>query len=265
MERSPDLFARLPREQQRAILGPAKLAAYEQGLIHLEDLVHRTHDRRCGTMRREASLHEAVGRQEAQRLAASIRGGGPGGGGNRRTSGGSGRGHDPEQRLLRELLTTGRQATDAEVVQILDRIATAPFSGLVRRVPAKDRGYSYQGHRLGARELSLTYHLTKRVAIEEQWSPGTTETQYVADLQTAARAASYLAVYHYGSDVAAAALAERAGIIPATRLGRQPQALILVLYSADQGRLITGYQVSSVAATTIPQEALWLRHPMTPL
>jgi hypothetical protein len=74
------------------------------------------------------------------------------------------------QRLLRELLATGRLATDAVITQILDRMATAPFNPLVRSVPTKDHGYSYLGHTLGAREPSLIYHLTKRVEIEEQWA-----------------------------------------------------------------------------------------------
>ena len=143
-------------------------------------------------------------------------------------------------------------------------MATAPFNPLVRRVPRKDRGYTYLGHRLGAREPSLIYHLTKRVVIEEQWAPGTTAAQYLDDLRAAARAAAFLAIYRYGSDVAAASLADRSAVIPAARAGPQPQQLILVVYSADNGWLITGYQVSSVAATTIPQGVLWLRQPTTP-
>jgi hypothetical protein len=94
--------------------------------------------------------------------------------------------------------------------------------------------------------------------------PGTTATQYLADLHAAARAAAFLGVYPYGSDVAAATLTNRSAVIPAVRTGLQPQHLILVVYSADNGWLITGYQVSSVAATTIPQGVLWLRQPATP-
>ncbi len=79
----------------------------------------------------------------------------------------------PTDRLIRELIGTKRAATAAEIAQIRGRMATAAFSREIRRVPRKDRGYSYQGHVLGAHADSLTYHLTKRVVIEEQWAHGT--------------------------------------------------------------------------------------------
>ncbi len=81
VERGPDVFAKLPAAEQQAILGPAKYAAYRQGLITLEDLVHRSHDPRWGTMRREASLREVLGDEEVRRLVARERGGGTIGGG----------------------------------------------------------------------------------------------------------------------------------------------------------------------------------------
>jgi len=80
VQRGPDLFAKLPAAEQREILGPARYAAYRQGLITLDDLVHRSHDPRWGTMRREASLREVLGNEEARRLVASTRAGGSGGG-----------------------------------------------------------------------------------------------------------------------------------------------------------------------------------------
>ncbi len=34
---------------------------------------------------------------------------------------------------------------------------------------------------------------------------------------------------------------------------------LLVIYSADRGILVTGYQCSSLATAAIPKEALWLK------
>lgn len=53
-------FDRLSPATQRRILGPAKLAAYQDGRIVLEDLVGRRTDSRWGSMRHERSLAEAL-------------------------------------------------------------------------------------------------------------------------------------------------------------------------------------------------------------
>lgn len=49
-----------PERTQRAILGPGKFTAWRDGRLDLEDLVTRTEDPRWGTMRREATLTEAL-------------------------------------------------------------------------------------------------------------------------------------------------------------------------------------------------------------
>jgi hypothetical protein len=41
--------------------------------------------------------------------------------------------------------------------------------------------------------------------------------------------------------------------LPFDHLGPQPEALVLVVYSANLGAIISGYQVSSLATTSIPQ------------
>lgn len=59
-EPGPDLFARLPADQQRAILGPAKFAAYQAGAIRLEDLRGFRRDPRWGRVGYERSLWEIL-------------------------------------------------------------------------------------------------------------------------------------------------------------------------------------------------------------
>lgn len=54
-------FAALSTTQQLEILGPAKLEAYQAGKIQLSDLVHRQHNPIWGSVRREASLKQALG------------------------------------------------------------------------------------------------------------------------------------------------------------------------------------------------------------
>ena len=89
-------------------------------------------------------------------------------------------------RLIRELVRTGRAATVQEIQQIIERMITVPINPERIRVPMRHRGLTYQGHSLAARDDSLIYHLTRRV-LDGQWADGTTAEQYVADLRRAIR------------------------------------------------------------------------------
>jgi hypothetical protein len=166
----------------------------------------------------------------------------------------------PVDRLIRELIRTGRQATGAEVARIVERIATAPFGGSTVRVPVKERGARYGDLVLGTRADSLTYHLVKRVAIEQQWPDGTSGEQYLADLARAIRdPRARLAVFPRRGGSIAATITPTARVIPAHRLGAEPASQLLVIYSADRGMIVTGYQFSTLDQTGVPEEAVWLR------
>lgn len=60
-------FTRQPESVKAAVLGPGKLAAWQDGRIELPDLVRRTYDPRWGSMRTEASLRAALDRAAARR------------------------------------------------------------------------------------------------------------------------------------------------------------------------------------------------------
>jgi SPP1 gp7 family putative phage head morphogenesis protein len=60
-----DRFARLAPDDQRAILGIGKYAAYQAGQLDLADLVARTRDARWGPGRRERSLSEVRAMKQA--------------------------------------------------------------------------------------------------------------------------------------------------------------------------------------------------------
>jgi SPP1 gp7 family putative phage head morphogenesis protein len=59
--KGPDLFDALPDSTKLEILGPSKFAAYKDGAIKLEDLVHVEDNAVWGTTRREASLRSILG------------------------------------------------------------------------------------------------------------------------------------------------------------------------------------------------------------
>ena len=161
-------------------------------------------------------------------------------------------------RLIRELVRNWRPVSDDEIEQVVARIADAPFSPEVVPVPVRHRRLAYAGHLLGAREPSLLLHLVRRVLVDEQWAPGTTADEYLADLHAAARdPAARVAVYYRTGQFSAAVLAPNR--LPPARCGAQPEVLMLVVYSADRGTITTGYQVSSVATVNLPATVRWLR------
>lgn len=166
----------------------------------------------------------------------------------------------PVDRLIRELIRTGRAATAAEVQQIIERLATAPFNPRQRRVRGEERGASYQGYTLGPREDALRYHLIKRVVIEKQWAEGTTEEQYLADLRRAASwVAARLVVFERRGGFLAATITPTDLVISAARRGPRSLPAVLVIYAADRGIIVSGYQFSSLETVRIPEEARWLR------
>ena len=166
----------------------------------------------------------------------------------------------PVDQLIRELIRTGRQATPEEIEQIVERMATAPFESRVRRVRPRERGTSYLGQVLGAYAKSLPYHLIKRVVMDKQWAEGTTEEQYMSDLQRAVHSPdARLVVYRRQGGAIAATLCPTDTSLPPIRRGADVLPLLLVVYSADRGIIISGYQISALDQADIPREALWLR------
>ncbi len=139
-------------------------------------------------------------------------------------------------------------------------MAAAPFSRESVRVPVDERGTRYHGHQLAARAESLSYHLVKRVVIEQQWLDGTSVAQYLEDIRRAVRHPSArLAVSERrGGHLAAIVTPTDLVVFPARR-GVKPERQLLVIYSADRGIIVTGYQFSELPETGIPSEARWLK------
>jgi len=165
----------------------------------------------------------------------------------------------PVDRLIRDLIDTRRQATMDEIEQIVDRIVSASFdTRLSAVVPVRDRGLFYQGQTLGPRAAALTYHLAKRIVGDREWAYGTTAQQYVTDLQTAvnSRDARLVLYRRRGGHLATSLATNR---VPPSRLGPQAKPRLLVVFSADRGTIITGYQTSFEVPPNIPEGALWLK------
>lgn len=170
----------------------------------------------------------------------------------------SGFSQDPVDRLIRALIRTGRDATLEEVDRIVHRMATAPPDRRALPVPRRLRGSNYLGRTLGARAEAFFRHLVERVVDEQQWSWGTTEDRYLGDLASAVLDPSArLMVYNRRGENIAAVFAEN--VVSEERKGQEALPYIFVVYSADRGKIITGYQISGLGEVSIPEGFGWLR------
>ena len=161
--------------------------------------------------------------------------------------------------LIRDLVRTERPASPEEVSRIRDLMATAPFNPNIMPVPREEQGVAYLGVTLGSRIASLTYHLVKRVVLEGQWTVGTTQAEYLADLRSAVKApSSHLGVYARRGGLVAATVTPSADAVPSHRLGLEAKPMLLVVYSADHDVIVTAYQFSSFSTISLPPEVLWL-------
>ncbi len=127
-------------------------------------------------------------------------------------------------------------------------------------VSAELVGLEFLGERLRAREDSLTAHLAARVLRDKQWREGSTKEDFSSDVRRAAlHPDAALAVYETRRTNFAGVVAPNT--VPADRRGSDAGDYIVVLYSADRGRIITVYQAKAENSTRIPERARWIRPP----
>lgn len=141
----------------------------------------------------------------------------------------------PDARIIR--IAAGAVPVSAEdVAAIRDHISAADFLS----------------------RASLAEHVTKRLR-QHQWRPPLAPGQYLDDLRAAVRAASRLGVYRRRGGSLAVVVAPRVDVLPESRAASESQRLIVVIYSADRGTIITGYQVADLAEVSLPEDVIWLQ------
>ena len=167
----------------------------------------------------------------------------------------------PADRLIHNLIAHPRSAMEQEIRLIIDRIASAPFNTDIQRVQRDERGRTYQAITLGVQADSLTLHLFRRVVEDSQWAAGTTAEAFVQSLQRAARDAhNRVALYrHWQNRDLAAVIVPTENVLTPEQMGPAAEPNLLILYLANRGILISGYQFSSMDTIHIPGDALWLR------
>jgi len=166
----------------------------------------------------------------------------------------------PVDLLIARLVFEQAEAFSDDVQRIVDRMATAPFSRRLVRVPRLDRGLSHGSLVLGRTADSLLYHFVKRIRGERQWSDDTTVDQYLEDLRTAVQhPQAKLLLYERAADVIAATMSPTYEIVAPKRLGERRLPYLLVVHSARHGTLRTGYMFSRIQELDLPEVIRWLK------
>ena len=229
----PDLFARLPEDQQRAILGPAKFAAYQVGAIRLEDLRGIRRDPRWGPVGYERSLREVLGTQRAEAYARLARAGASF---NRPLA--------RPDRLILEAATGARRLSREELAEVLEHVAEAGFDANAReRARGELAGVIWQGETLRGSTMlpPADRHYIKHVLLRQEWPEGTTLDDYLASIRAVVRdPASGLVVRRYEGKAWQLTIVGRSGN------WRGPGAgdWVLVDYRVETGHWTTAYQFS---------------------
>lgn len=108
---------------------------------------------------------------------------------------------------------------------------------------------------------SLALHFIQHVEIEKQWAAGTTIDAYIESLHRAARnPEARIALYRqWGMRDIAAAIVPTKKVLDSSQIGSGTLPNLLVVYRADRGMLISGYQFSTMDTVHIPKDAVWLK------
>jgi hypothetical protein len=244
VEKGVDLFEKLPDADKEKILGKAGFQAYKAGVVKFEDFVGRRLSRRWGTMRYARSLRDILWPKGARKwVTEAIK---------------AQRLQDEPNKLIREWLNPKRMPTEAEIKRVLAHVARAPFSTRPVAVDKSIRGQVFQGRKLGDREPSIIAHFAKRVLINRQWTGDVTPAEFVDHLHFAFLEQSAKRAVYVGHDQRTYFSVLAPNTIPSDRLGSDSQPFLWVVYTADYGTIVTGYQVPGIEEITLPAKVRWL-------
>lgn len=242
-------FEKQDEATQRKILGNAGYEAYRGGAVNLVDFVGQRQSRAWGSTRYARSLVEILGEPQAQRwrdVAQAV-------------TGGAESSQHPADQMIRRLVAAGTTPTTEEWQEITARLASAEFSTRQVGVDRTIRGQVFQGEALGSRAPSITAHLAKRILVEQQWASGTTATEYLNDLRVALQHPSGRVAVYQMDDGRRVLAVLAPNEIPTSRLGGEAKPFLWVVYNADYGTIVTGYQASGLDTINMPGTTRWLK------
>lgn len=160
-----------------------------------------------------------------------------------------------------DILARARSPVVEDTQAIITRMASSPFNSR-RRDLSKPLVALVQAHgyTLDEQPTELTHHWAKHVLGDGQWTAVTTKDMYVNDLQRAIRhdSSRFFVRQSMSGERIAIAVAQSAEIVPTSRRGRAFGPELLVVYSADIGKIISGYMVASSLENVSRPGTIWL-------
>jgi len=157
-------------------------------------------------------------------------------------------------RRIRQIVAGSRTPSIEDAVMIQNRAANAPFYRKEANVPSDLTGTQLPGgHVIGERDQSIYIHLAKRIQ-QRQWPITTSPESYLNDLQTFAKRddVKMLLYERRGGNMVAFI-----GSSPYTEKGSEKN--MIVVYSADHGMIVSGYQFSDFTNLNLGTNQRWLR------
>jgi hypothetical protein len=140
---------------------------------------------------------------------------------------------------------------------IREHVSAAPFNPQQVRAERAVRGLVYQGRVVQQTDDSVFIHLVKRVHLEKQWATGTTQGEYLEDLQRLGTDSTCdVIVYDLGPGPVAALLGRNT--VPPRRLGTRHEPFLFVVYAPERRAIISGYQISGPQAVNLSKVPIWL-------
>jgi hypothetical protein len=155
-------------------------------------------------------------------------------------------------------IVAGVSEEKGDLERVVEHVRKAEFASHRVRVASRIVGQEFQGSVLMKKEKSLLAHLAKRVLADDQWSANTSAGDYVRHLrEAAADPDAKVVVYERGNRRFAGFYVPNK--IPKSFLGSEADSHVWVVYDADHGKIVSGYQVESLDKVDTGKRTIWLR------
>jgi hypothetical protein len=164
--------------------------------------------------------------------------------------------------LIRALIHGERQPADDDATTILEHIAGSTFYPGRRNIPRPLQELMIRhGYEVPDRGDDIIYHWAKHVLEDQQWTVDTTATAY---FQFAVRAVTHpasrlLVQFAPSGHRVAVVISAVDDIVPLASQGPRSGRNLLVVYSADVGRIVSAHMTASTSRITSRTGTVWLR------
>ena len=164
--------------------------------------------------------------------------------------------------LIRQLISGERGPSEQDAIDILDHITGATFYMGRRNIPGPLQNLMREhGYPIPDRSDDLIYHWAKHVLGDQQLTPETTAAEYFEYVMNAVAhpEVRLIAQVARSGHHVAVVICPVENVVPVIRWGPRVGTDLLVVYSADAGRIVSAYMTASISRITSRAGTVWLR------